>query len=429
MAARATGLVLFTLALVLTHNLSLFPQLSPFRRPVENAELKALFPSGDRFAKRSTPCPHWEVSKTSQPHRPLGWVILTTETVMVEGYGGPIELLLAINGQGELSNIKMRVHRETASYVDLLFADANIQRLKGSKLADIDRAFLQLDGLSGATVSATTLKRTIKSAMGAWAGQQSPQESVKTQKRSLFTIVLALLVLLLALVSFYGSQPQVRQVAMFTGLLLGFCGVFLSIETMWPILIRGRFLWQNNYAFSLLLIGSLVAAVFRGRIFCSHICPLGSAQETLAWCAKSSGSYGLKRTRYLRFVLLALVVFIAGQVPTITRFTPDPIFLFLTFASEPTAIVLVLSIIVASCFISRLWCRLFCPLGALLALLGIFAPAPVAFHCQQKPNCSLCQQSCPMGAIRAGDDCLTLSSEDCIMCGKCKSCCPKVNDA
>ena len=78
----------------------------------------------------------------------------------------------------------------------------------------------------------------------------------------------------------------------------------------------------------------------------------------------------------------------------------------------------------------RSWCRYFCPVGALFALLAKVAPISVeigADRCK-KFSCKRCAEVCPMGivseaALQSGEK-TTVSRQECIMCLRCVDICP-----
>jgi polyferredoxin len=69
-------------------------------------------------------------------------------------------------------------------------------------------------------------------------------------------------------------------------------------------------------------------------------------------------------------------------------------------------------------FVNRPWCRIFCPLGGLLALFNRFS----LFHLRFKPSecveCNLCRSRCPMGVNV--DQKVNVSG--CIRCLECSTC-------
>ena len=78
----------------------------------------------------------------------------------------------------------------------------------------------------------------------------------------------------------------------------------------------------------------------------------------------------------------------------------------------------------------RSWCRYFCPVGAVFALVAKYAPVYIeigADRCK-KFSCKRCAEVCPMGivsesALQSGEKTL-IDKRECIMCLRCVDICP-----
>ncbi len=90
-------------------------------------------------------------------------------------------------------------------------------------------------------------------------------------------------------------------------------------------------------------------------------------------------------------------------------------------------------------FAPRIWCRSFCPAGALYSLIGRFAPFRVQIVTGDKP-CRHCSSRCPMGidvteecglrpgglrpsGLRPGETKKSIGHPDCTRCGECIDTC------
>ncbi len=58
---------------------------------------------------------------------------------------------------------------------------------------------------------------------------------------------------------------------------------------------------------------------------------------------------------------------------------------------------ILLAFLAAMLFVHRPWCRIFCPLGGLLALFNRFSLFHLRFNPQQCVECNLCRSRCAMG--------------------------------
>ena len=189
----------------------------------------------------------------------------------------------------------------------------------------------------------------------------------------------------------------------------------------------------------LIMLLPLLFVFFSGRIFCSSVCPMGAVQELLFSAGRklglNKGRPGLENVKWLRFVkygvLLWLVVYTA-----ITGYTlfcgNDPFLTLFTFQGTLVSVILLIFVVISSLFVSRLWCRVICPYGALLAVInGIAAalrlpatPAGEALRCKTCSACGLCTRDCPVDAIvfaksAGGESCMEIDPLECINCRKC----------
>jgi polyferredoxin len=79
---------------------------------------------------------------------------------------------------------------------------------------------------------------------------------------------------------------------------------------------------------------------------------------------------------------------------------------------------ILLSFLAAALFIHRPWCRVFCPLGGLLALFNRFSLFHLRFNARQCVQCNLCRSRCSMGV--KVDQAVNVAG--CIRCLECSAC-------
>ncbi|MBW1808161.1 MAG: 4Fe-4S binding protein [Deltaproteobacteria bacterium] len=212
----------------------------------------------------------------------------------------------------------------------------------------------------------------------------------------------------------------------------------------------------------------VVLAVIMGRIFCSHICPMGVmldfSDRYIGRRQRAKGNrLEYKRARKVKYIFL-LVILAAALVGFNLLGFGDPIVLFTRFSATlfyPAVMVLqdvgllvlrplgawagwidvaylelimmsfdgaiiTLGLLIVLLVLARLqprfWCRHLCPLGGLLGWIGKWAPyrRRVNDDCN---SCNTCVRECPTGAIH--DKGLKLDRSECIVCNNCVKVCPE----
>jgi len=188
---------------------------------------------------------------------------------------------------------------------------------------------------------------------------------------------------------------------------------------------------QIILAFSATLLLLLLTAFF-GRFFCGWICPLGTVIE-LTGSALSRLSGAARRPRPTRKPKFLIVVFLLAAFPFALNllWTLDPVSTFSRALAVLTSVgvvhpisfilLLALLIIVLLSFLApRFWCRVVCPLGALLGIIAkIRAPARI-IATERCIDCARCDKACPAGLSRTA-----FEISECIQCRSCADACPR----
>ncbi len=237
-----------------------------------------------------------------------------------------------------------------------------------------------------------------------------------------------------------------------------------------PLVLAAIILAKKTFVF--LLWPSFIIILFTlifGRMFCSWICPLGTLIDITGRFI--SGPSRQIRLRYLKYGILALILIAAFfGVQLLGFFDPfsllvrsmvfsiDPALKFIVssgfdavYAIGPAwltdltellyqglkafilpykqsffylslfSFVLLCSVFLLERFGKRFWCRNFCPLGGLLALLSrvsLFKRVP-ARSCH---HCRMCASNCRMDAF---DENHQFMIEECNLCMDCLEFCPE----
>lgn len=193
------------------------------------------------------------------------------------------------------------------------------------------------------------------------------------------------------------------------------------------------------YILGILVLYGLLA----GRWICGWLCPFGLIQE-LFYKIKTPKLKKSKFTRaltYLKYVILVFFVFVIPILYSL-RNTPVPAFckyicpagtlegamgLLSNKVNESSLrmlgpiftwkFLLMVSIIVASIFIFRFFCRFFCPLGLLYGFFNKISIFGIKLDKPKCIDCGKCISKCKMDIKHVGD-------VECISCGECIDVCP-----
>ena len=191
-----------------------------------------------------------------------------------------------------------------------------------------------------------------------------------------------------------------------------------------------------------LLIGLLVlVGAAGGSLVCGWACPFGFLQDLLGKIVPRKislpGWIGYMRYVVLTglVILLPLILGYSGipfenQVISICRLCPAgaleagvPYSIQSLMAGNGwmmswLKMAILLSFLAAALFIHRPWCRVFCPLGGLLALFNRFSLFHLQFNTKECVECNLCRSRCSMGV--KVDQAVNVSG--CIRCLECTTC-------
>jgi len=213
---------------------------------------------------------------------------------------------------------------------------------------------------------------------------------------------------------------------------------FGGMESLYSLLASGTWLRRVAPSSLILLVIVALATLLFGRVFCGWICPLGTIGE---WTAKISRRLGIRprempepldrQLRFLKYAVFAMIIAFTWKLGTLAWRPYDPwvAWMHLSAGLEGMAeapwsfVVLFVTVIGASLFVERFWCRYLCPLGALLAplqKLSLFKVRRSEEHCI---HCHLCGKSCPVRLDPESTEVTT--SAECLACGRCVEACPR----
>ena len=228
-----------------------------------------------------------------------------------------------------------------------------------------------------------------------------------------------------------------------------FCNPVLSCHSCalaWFACPVGVFIHYSGYhVFPFLALGTvLLLGALIGRLLCGWVCPFGFLQDLLY---KLPGrKFELPAwTAYIKYVVLILTVFLLPFMFTeqtaysFCRVCPAsaiqvtlPNLLTAGFTNFETATAIKLGVLVivllAAVVSSRSFCKVFCPIGAILAPLNFISLWKIRVPTQNCVSCGKCETTCPQQgnpADRIAQGVPPNRTLECVVCHECQTICPK----
>lgn len=197
-----------------------------------------------------------------------------------------------------------------------------------------------------------------------------------------------------------------------------------------------------KYQLSFYVMGMIMlfGTVF-GRFVCGYLCPFGLVQD-LVYKIKTKK---FKMFKILRFVKYGVLLYFVILIPTVfvnfiglgdpgfckyvcpsgTLFGAIPLLLkneglrAALGALFTWKMIVLVSVLVASVFVYRIFCQMLCPLGLLYGFFNKYSFLGYDFNADKCTGCGACAKTCKIEL----NPCKQLNSIECIRCGACKDIC------
>jgi ferredoxin len=177
-----------------------------------------------------------------------------------------------------------------------------------------------------------------------------------------------------------------------------------------------------------ILLGTiLLTTLFVGRMFCGYACPLGAAQEFLAFLRKVIRKtiqvpFAVeKRWRWSQWVVLIALAVASAWTAHYVFEDIDPFRALFARRGTVTQWALAAVLFPLCVFMDRPFCRFLCPVGPWLQ-----AGSRWSLYRLRKTstcnNCGLCRKRCPVNAI---DSECVVENAHCVRCGECVKVCKR----
>jgi ferredoxin-type protein NapH len=187
----------------------------------------------------------------------------------------------------------------------------------------------------------------------------------------------------------------------------------------------------------------LLVGIFIGRMLCGWVCPFGLLQDLLQKIPSAKISLP-HWTLYTKYALLILFVFVTPYVwsestllsycrlcPAGTLQASLPASIAAGFSNVQTSTVLrwlaLVAILVFAVLSARSFCRVLCPIAALLAPLNYLSFWAIKAPRESCLDCKKCDSACSVEiqpSVRIGKQIPANRHLECIVCHECQTTCP-----
>ncbi|PGV52436.1 4Fe-4S binding protein [Bacillus sp. AFS037270] len=175
------------------------------------------------------------------------------------------------------------------------------------------------------------------------------------------------------------------------------------------------------------------AGILLRKTFCSWICPVGTANELIAWLGRMIFKRNFDLPKWLVWLLTpikyVLLLFFIGMVLQMDIFSAKSflvdnynkvsdvkmLLLFLNISGFTLKFIIVIFIL--SLFFRNFWCRFLCPYGAFIGLGSIFRITKIERNVDTCTNCEMCTKVCPQRLkVHQVEKVMSLNCSACMSC-------------
>lgn len=329
---------------------------------------KRIFRTAESFEKTGEEC-IYNVLDASK--KLLGRVVYAKpDGTTVAGFGGKLRVVVGISPDGKIAGIELGENYESVGFIERVREAGFFEKWNGLSVEEAAKA--DVDTVSGATMSTTAIKSMVALNLSKFGGMKIAAD--QQDSTPLWLKITVFLILAYSLFAFFFPQKTAKFRILhlvILAVILGFIsGSALSFESFKNWIISG------NIALVPLVIlcAALIIPIVSGKNFyCNFVCPFGAMQELLGRIPLPKKSFPpkfMKGVSIFKGVLLVSIYafMISGLISDFTVFEPFSAFKFEVAAL--TSLIIAALFLIISLFISRPWCRFFCPTGTLINMFA-----------------------------------------------------------
>lgn len=249
--------------------------------------LNNVVPSATRFEQSGDVYVGYLDDNTQAQASIAGYAMRSSAT----GYSGPVDVLVGVDPAGNVIGVQILDYKETPGFFRLLPLNNFFDQFLNKRYTDPMQIGEDIDGVSGATLSAEAVALAIRHSVRGIANDQLHANLPPEKTPINFGIPEITLIALFAVGYFFHRSRNgklknwARWGSLLTGMVvLGFiynkpfslANVISFLSGYWPD-------WRLNLYWYLLLLGILFVVTSQGKNpYCTWFCPFSAVQETLS---------------------------------------------------------------------------------------------------------------------------------------------------
>jgi len=359
----------------------------------------------------------------------VGYAFITAEVVPeVRGYGGPVPVMVGLDVRGRILAVELLPNNETPGFRELVRDSDLCQRLVGKSWDDPLTIGVDVDAVSGATITSRAVVDGVR--LGARRVAQAVRRQTGVELTALPAVGGALLypLPLFFILAILGERRGWRR---FRYVVLAASAVYLGfVAAKYVSVVNLVAIFEHRPPAPLgetllVIVPALALSLFLGRVYCGWLCPFGAVSEILGhlapWHLKVSEKVD-RKLRALKYVLLVIspFLFIAGGAAALAFEPFGDLFALRLRGAGTMRLTWLVFLLMASLVCVRFYCKYLCAAGAAMAFVARFRllPRRAPEGCR---TCARCDLNCwyapgtAAGAVRVSD-------AECLSCAECDLC-------
>lgn len=290
------------------------------------------------------------------------------------GYGGPMEVAVAVDLEGQIIGLAVIDSKDTPSYLERVFSKSFPSDLLGKSYSDPFELGNDIDGVTSATYTSAAVAESVRLASNLVAKEELGKIVKSTPSPKIVFGVPEITLLLLFVAGYLGRSRRIKNTkilrwgTMLTGMIvLGFLyNRPLTISKINSFLLGYWPEWQTNLYWYILIGGIIFVFTADNRNpYCEWFCPFGAAQECMGLIGGAKPRFTKEQYLVLTWVQrglawLAILLALLLRNPGVSSYEVFST-LFKLYGTAFSFVVLGL-VLLTSLFIHRFWCRVLCPM-------------------------------------------------------------------